>query len=156
MARKKGKDRSGGVENLVNLLRKPDLSILGASITSLPISHWRPNMMFFGAPDTDLRQLTGAFPATMRPDKTTHPLFVLQVNTVGHYVCPCSSKGHSAKQRYVCCGCRLEMKNEAMKLDSFLVEACGFTLPLDQRFTGKLGFLGLVPESCLIDERNRP
>ncbi len=138
------------------MLRTPDLSILGESISSLPVAHWAENMQFFGAPDEDLLKITGSFPATLRQDKTTHPIFILKANPTGHYVCPCSSRGNSKEKRFIRSGCSLKMKKEETKIVSFLVEACSFTLPLDSRFSRKLIFGGLVPESCIADERVRP
>lgn len=137
------------------MLRTPDLSILGESISSLPVAQWTENMQFFGAPDEDLLELTGSFPATLRQDKTTHPIFILKTNPTGHYVCPCSSQGSGKDKRYIRSGCSLQMKKEETKIDSFLVEACSFTLPRDSRFSRKLIFGGLVPESCIVDERVR-
>ena len=58
-------------------------------------------MLFAGAPDTDLHQYTDQkFPATLRPDLDTHPVFVLQCFPAGHLLFPCSSKGRK-QQRYI-------------------------------------------------------
>ncbi|MBM9603900.1 hypothetical protein [Desulfopila inferna] len=89
------------------MLRTPDLSILGESISSLPVAQWAENMLFLGAPDEDLLDLTGSFPATLRQDKTTHPIFILKTNPIGHYACPCSSKGNAKEKRFIRSGCSL-------------------------------------------------
>ena len=141
--------------HVTSMLRTPDLTILGGSISSLPVVQWTENMLFSGVPDKDLLKLTGSFPATLRKDKTTHPIFILKTNPVGHYVCPCSSKGNVWEKRFIRSGCHLRMKNEKTDIDSFLVESCSFTLPLDARFSQKLIFRGLVPESCIVDKRGR-
>lgn len=138
------------------MLRKPDLSILGESISSLPPSLWEDRMLFSGAPDIDLRSITSSFPATMRKDKTTHPLFVLKSYTTGNFVCPCSTKGKVEKQRYIRQGCKMAKKDFEIDKNSFLVEACSFTLPMDKRFSGKLRFMGVVPTSCIEDKRCKP
>lgn len=113
-------------------------------------------MLFFGVPDTNLRSLTGSFPATLRKDKTTHPIFVLKSHASGNFVCPCSTKGTAEKQRYIRQGCKMTKKNHAMDRNSFLIEACSFTLPMDKRFSGKLLFMGVVPAGCIEDKRCKP
>lgn len=151
---RKSKRISKGVQHLTALLRTPDLNILGDSISALPVAQWKENMQFFGVPDKDLLELTGSFPATLQEDKITHPIFILQVNPSGHYVCPCSSRGNVREKRFIRSGCPLKMKNKLTEIDSFLVETCSFTMPLDSRFSQKLIFGGLVPESCIVDKRN--
>lgn len=110
-------------------------------------------MFFTGAADTELRRHTGSFPATLRKEKTTHPIFVLHARNTGHLICPCSSKGHWRKHRYVAEGCELAMKPHVMDRDSFLIEQYRFTIPLDHRFQKSLCFCGLVPETCIRDQR---
>ena len=139
--------------SLVAALRKPDLSILGNAIRSLPPAQWTERMFFTGAADTELREQTGSFPATLRQDKTTHPIFLLRAGTSGHAACPCSTKGHWRKFRYIREGCRLEMKEHTMDRDSFLIERYPFTLPLDHRLFKQVRFCGRVPMGCLIDRR---
>lgn len=111
-------------------------------------------MFFAGVPDEELRELTGSFPKTLRQDKTTHPIFVLKNFQTGIFACPCTSKGIPTKFRFIKFGCQLEEgKQEVMKLTSYLVETCTFTLPLDRRFSRKLIYLGVVPETCIEDRR---
>ena len=149
MSRKK-RQISPAVAALNQVLRQPDLSILGNAIKTLPPVQWQERMFFMGVPDTDLRTHTrGVFPATLRPDMDTHPVFVLRVQPAGHLLCPCSSRGNKHKSRYIRKGCRLEMGNHVMDRDSFLVENVVFTLPLDSRFSRRLSFRGKVPENCL-------
>lgn len=112
-------------------------------------------MFFYGAPDDDLFGMTGSFPATRRREKDTHPLFVLKNLSTGHLVCPCSSKGRPRDKRYIRSGCPLELKKDTTSVRSYLVEACCFTLPLDTSFSRKLIFGGLVPSSCIVDERRK-
>ncbi len=107
-------------------------------------------MFFMGVPDTDLQSHTGnGFPATLRKEKTTHPIFVLTSLPVGHRVCPCSSKGNRYLERYIRAGCRLEMSRHVMEMDSFLKKSYRFTMPLDGRFSRKLLFKGKVPSHCI-------
>ena len=148
MSGKKTKIRS--INALVEDLRRPDLSVLGSAIASLPPSQWQPHMLFTGVPDDDLRSLTGSFPATLRRDSTTHPIFVIETLTSGHRVCPCSSKGGLNRQRYIRKGCQLAIKDTVIDRNSFLVESCSFTVPLDRRFSRRLIFRGVVPENCLV------
>ncbi len=140
-------------KHIVEQLRRPDLSVLGNSIRSLSPGQWHAHMLFSGAPDTELKRLTGAFPATFRQDKTTHPLFVLAAHGSGNLVCPCSSQGQTRQQRFIRKNCRLEMTAQATDKDSFLIERYIFTLPLDAQLCGKLTFRGRVPPACLVDER---
>jgi hypothetical protein len=135
--------------DLVSFLHKPDLSVLGHSIRSLPPTQWQDRMFFTGAADTELRKQTGSFPATLRKDKTTHPLFILQARHTGHLACPCSSRGDKRKDRHIVAGCALEMKKHVMDRDSFLIERYRFTLPLDHRFHRQLRFCGRVPTTCI-------
>lgn len=140
--------------DVAKFIRKADLSILGNSIVSLPVSQWRDHMLFAGVPDQELKLFSGTFPRTFRAEKTTHPIFVLLSLQTGMFVCPCSTKGSSSKFRFIMSGCRLnEGKEETMEQISYLVETCSFTLPLDQRFSRKLIYLGVVPETCIVDER---
>ena len=110
-------------------------------------------MFFTGAADNELREQTGSFPATLRKDKTTHPIFLMWAGASGHVACPCSTKGHWRKFRCIQEGCRLEMKEHTMDRDSFLIERYPFTLPLDPRLLKQVRFCGRVPEECLIDRR---
>ncbi|WP_157469896.1 hypothetical protein [Desulfobulbus elongatus] len=110
-------------------------------------------MFFTGVADKELRQCTGSFPATLRKDKTTHPVFLLQARNTGHLMCPCSSKGDRRKHRYIASGCKLEMTPNVMDRDSFLIEQYRFTVPLDHRFQKYLRFHGQVPDTCIHDER---
>ncbi len=110
-------------------------------------------MFFTGVADKELRQHTGAFPATLRTDTTTHPIFVLRAGNTGHLVCPCSSNGRRRKHRFIAIGCRLAMTGQVMDRDSFLIEHYRFTIPLDHRFYHSLRFHGRVPAVCIRDER---
>lgn len=152
MAGKKQTGRTESITALNQMLRQPDLSILGNAVKSLPPAQWRARMFFMGVPDTDFRHHTnGEFPATLRPDMDTHPVFVLREQPTGHLLCPCTSRGNKKKLRYIKKGCRLEMKKNIMDRDSFLVENISFTFPLDGRFSRKLIFKGRVPVSCICD-----
>jgi len=139
--------------SLIAQLRKPDLSILGNAIRSLPPTQWQDRMFFTGASDHELKGLTGSFPATFRPDKNTHPVFILQAGSSGHTACPCSSSGDRKRDRYIQINCQLEMKANTMNRDSFLIERFRFTLPLDHRFYKTLHFFGRVPIACIQDLR---
>ncbi|MCD6390017.1 MAG: hypothetical protein J7L69_11455, partial [Desulfobulbaceae bacterium] len=87
---------------LLEIIRCPDLSVLGSSIKKIPFQLWKTRMLFAGAQDKKLKQITSAFPATFRKEHTTHPIFVLAASPgLAHIVCPCSSKGNPGKQRYV-------------------------------------------------------
>jgi len=102
-----------------------------------------------GAADRALQEHTCGFPATVRKDKFTHPLYVLQVLPgLGHQACPCSSKNFGVR-RFVCAGCTLLYTNRQTDRDSFLVETYRFNLPLDSEFTDPLRFMGRVPLECL-------
>ncbi|MEA2114068.1 MAG: hypothetical protein U9P36_01640 [Thermodesulfobacteriota bacterium] len=146
----KRRKKTPSVSALNQVLRQPDLSILGDSIKSLPPAQWKERMFFMGVPDTDLRMQTGGkFPATLRQHIDTHPVFVLRSRPSGHLLCPCTSRGNRRNSWYIAKGCRLEMRDYVMDRDSFLVESHVFTLPLDSRFSRKLSFKGVVPENCI-------
>ena len=140
---------SSATADLNQALRRPDLSILGLSITHLPASQWRERMLFMGVPDKDLRRHTeGRFPATLRPNMDTHPVFVLQCRATGHLLCPCTSKKNN-KLRYIQKGCELEPGKHVQKRNTYLVEDCAFTIPLDNRFSRRLFYRGRVPSTCI-------
>ncbi len=149
------KRRTQAVTTLISELRRPNLEVLGSAISSLPPSQWKARMHFAGAPDTDLRTLTGTFPATLRKEMDTHPIFVLEIQASGHIVCPCSSRGDPVRQRYIRQGCRLEIKGTVMDRNSYLVESCYFTMPLDMRFSRRLSFQGIVPANCIVTSRRK-
>ena len=131
-------------------LRQPDLDILGASIVTLPPPQWKERMFFMGVPDTDLRKRTaGKFPATLRKYMDTHPVLVLRSQPSGHLLCPCTSRGNRQNMWYIEKGCHLEMREYVMDRDTFLVAGHSFTMPLDSRFSRKLFFKGVVPETCI-------
>jgi len=141
---------------LLRHLRRPDLSILGNAIRSLPPAQWQSRMFFRGVPDRELRLYTGnSFPHTLRKNPDTHPVFVLRSASTGHLLCPCSSKGNPRKNRYIIEGCALDMTGQVMDRNSFLIEQYPFTLPLDHRFQRRPHFLGRVPESCIHDQRGK-
>jgi len=143
---------SAQVHNLaLSIARRPDLTVLGNSITGLPPVHWKSRMFFCNMADTDFRRHTGSFPATLRRDKKTHPLFVLRATGTGHLVCPCSSRPRQPS-RFISKGCVLEMGTLVMDRNSYLVEQHSFTLPLDSRFSNKLFFQGRVPRHCIKGE----
>lgn len=156
MARKKQNRQSPGKSEVIEFIRIPDLSILSGSIRSIPFALWKENMFFAGALDTELKQLTGSFPATFRPEQITHPVFVLTTSQTGHLLCPCSTKGAPAQNRYIREGCRLiNGRDHEMDKRSYLVEVHAFTMPLDKRFSSNLTFFGEVPASCIIDDRRK-
>lgn len=126
-----------------------DLDALGISLKRLPPAYWEPSMMFRGALDLKLREITGDFPMTLRREHRTHPLFVLErVPGLGHRVCPCSSRNFKAPRR-IRKGCVLIYSRRETDRDSYLVESCAFTLPEDPSFLEPLVFLGKVPAECL-------
>jgi hypothetical protein len=154
MSKRRKKNRavakSTPTAELNQILRRPDLSILGNSVKNLPPTQWQSRMFFAGVADTDLRQQTAdQFPATLRPDMDTHPVFVLQRLSAGNLLCPCTSKGRKHRQRYIAKGCCLEMTGRVMDRDSFLVEQFTFTIPFDHSFSRKLFFQGQVPAGAL-------
>ncbi|MGB5230534.1 MAG: hypothetical protein WBN83_03315 [Desulfoprunum sp.] len=156
MTRKKKNRQSPGKSEVVEFIRRPDLSILSGSIRSIPFALWKENMLFADAPDTELKQLTGSFPATFRQKHITHPVFVLVASQTGHFLCPCSTKGTPGQNRYIREGCRLiNGRDHETDKRSYLVETCSFTLPLDKRFSRNLIYLGEVPASCIIDNRRK-
>lgn len=108
-------------------------------------------MFFQGALDKGLREATGVFPATFRPDRKSHPLYVLdRVGDIGHRVCPCSSRNWAAR-RFIREGCVLEITQRITDRNSYLVESCLFNLPLDPELWERLLFMGRVPEACLAE-----
>jgi len=129
----------------------PDLSILGSGLKYLGPVYWEPRMLFRGALDVRLRQVTGEFPATLRRDRKTHPLFVMdRIADLGFRVCPCSSRNRSAR-RFIRQGCILEITEQATDRDTYLVESFAFPMPQDPAFRESLRFMGRVPETCLAE-----
>lgn len=126
-----------------------DLALLGEGIKSLSPVRWEPHMLFTGARDRYLRDLTGVFPLTLRSRKSTHPLFVLKtIQNLAHRVCPCSSKDWGSRL-VIRKGCALQYTNRVTDRDTFPVESCSFNLPMDPAFTRDLRFMGRVPDECI-------
>ncbi|MFW6180014.1 MAG: hypothetical protein ACOC43_16780 [Desulfohalobiaceae bacterium] len=131
-----------------------DLSLLeGCSILDLPVSKWEQNMLFSAAKDKWLLQQTGgAFPAALRKDKSTHPIFVLQkLGNMGCRICPCTSRPNRGG-RYIVQGCRLEITGRSTDRDSYILEQFSFNLPLNPAFKPKLPLMGKVPQTCIRDK----
>jgi hypothetical protein len=129
--------------------------VLGATV-NLPLRYWRADMLFSGAPDDRLHDLTaGLFPLRL-VKKKTHPLFCLQVlpDAVGCRVCPCTSSRprRAIPRRSIRQGCILAYTGQIMDRESYLVDEILFNVPADLAF--KLRFRGLVPEKCLSGESN--
>lgn len=130
-----------------------ELELLDPGIRQLPPRYWQPGMLFTGARDHFVRDLTGVFPAKLGDKQASHPLFVLQVlGGLGHRVCPCSSKDWG-ERRFIRGGCVLIYTSRATDRDSYLVESCPFNLPADPEFTERLSFFGKVPADCLETRR---
>ena len=131
---------------------KPDISVLeGAVFTSrLPIYLWDEDMLFYGADDFWLREMTGAFPSTLRKDKKTHPVFIL--SRTGNFalkLCPCSTKVNNG--RYIVRGCKLKMTGNTTDKDSYILSGYSFNLPVNQSIQPKLKFGGKVPPECIME-----
>ncbi len=146
-----GKNLTQADADLLQQIRRPDLSVLGNTIKKLPPMQWQERMLFAGVSDLDLKEWTRGFPATIRKGHITHPIFVLCLRASGHLVCPCSSKGRK-KLRYIKKDCNLEMKGKITDRNSFLIEYFSFTLPLDSRFRINPIFMGKVPDSCIVED----
>ncbi len=128
----------------------PDLKILeGAVFTSrLPVSLWSENMLFHGAKDLWLRQMTGCFPAGLHKNSNTHPVFLLSaISNIGFKFCPCSSKFNTGK--YIVRGCILDMTGRKTDKTSYILEKYSFNLPVNPQNRPDIRFLGKVPEQCL-------
>lgn len=130
-------------------IRPVDLESIGPGIKWLPPCYWQPRMIFFGALDTCLKELTGEFPRTIPSRKSTHPLFVLKnLQNLAQTVCPCSSRDWGVR-RFIRKGCVLHYSKKVTDQVSYLVESCSFNLPMDPAFIRGLVFMGQVPEECL-------
>lgn len=106
-------------------------------------------MVFRGAPDLVLRDITGAFPLKLASPSGTHPIFVLdRLPGLGYRVCPCSSKNFGVRRR-IRKGCVLAYTRRETDRDSYLVETCAFTMPQDPSFWERLVFMGQAPAECL-------
>lgn len=145
---------SPGHSGIWDQARQPDrfaaaFAVLGDGIRRLHPAGRRRGMLFVGAPDRELREITGTFPAVLRSDHTTHPLFVLATDaSLGHRVCPCSTKNWG-NRRWIRAGCVLDFTAVTTDRASYLVESCSFLLPVNPDFSRRLRFLGLVPETCM-------
>jgi len=130
-------------------VRPIDLERIGPGIKRLPPCYWEPRMLFSGASDARVKELTGEFPHTVASRKSTHPLFVLKtLQNLAQRVCPCSTKDWGVR-RYIRKGCVLHYSEKVTDRVSYLVESCSFNLPMEPAFTHRLVFLGQVPEECL-------
>ena len=138
-------------QELRSKLKTIDLGPIGPAIKYLPPAQWQDHMLFSGAPDKSLKEETGSFPAILKEDKTTHPIFVLKtLGNLGHEVCPCTSKEPwDCSVNYVKEGCVLEITRITTDKKSYILEHFSFTLPNDMKFRKRLWFKGRVPVECL-------
>jgi hypothetical protein len=122
--------------------------MLGAGIKTLPLGLWEPNMLFSGAPDDDLKALTGHFPAVIKSKHSTHPLFVLKRKAnFGITLCPCTSR--KSKARYIEKGCCLEVTAKVTDRRSFILEQFAFSISANFRLGSRIRFMGIVPDKCI-------
>ena len=133
-------------------------------IPKLPASHWKKNMLFFGADNKNLLDQTGGqFPAG-NPNNTTHPIFVLEVNPgYSNEICPCSSaipNRHNAPngitRRYIIKTCSMTYIPQNIEKDTFILEEYFFQVPADpsvaipiQENGSPLYCAGVVPPHCI-------
>lgn len=105
-------------------------------------------MLFAGAKDLELKEITGLFPATMKSKKSSHPIFSLKsLGNFGIQVCPCTSRRH--KGRFIKEGCTLEVTENTNDRNSYLLEQYSFSISVQSPMESRLRFLGIVPERCL-------
>ncbi|WP_045214243.1 hypothetical protein [Desulfonatronovibrio magnus] len=131
---------------------KPDnpLEVLqGSTIKKIPFESWQERMFFYGGCDRRLREFTGSFPATLRKDQSTHPVFILKKNTAQSFMtCPCTSVRHK-KMIYIKARCPLDMTGAELDRNSYIVSKYTFNLSPDPGFHRKLNLAGIVPDRCL-------
>ncbi|MFH1351731.1 MAG: hypothetical protein ABII26_12480 [Pseudomonadota bacterium] len=125
-------------------------AILG-SVIRLPVKYWKPRMLFFGAEDRELLDLTsGRFPAG-QVTKKKRPVFSIESlpQRSGFRVCPCSSQipYRKKKYRYIEKDCQLMHTGHVTDRKSYLIEEVSFNIP--PSVASRLRFYGEVPKECL-------
>lgn len=103
----------------------PFLSILGGQrAVRLSREYWEAGCLFFNFSDEEWRKLTDdTFPKTLSPDRTTHPLYVLEANELAEVVCPCSSKNfRGSGTRYIPKGATLEYTGAITDRNIYILE----------------------------------
>lgn len=131
-------------------------AILGA-VTHLPVKYWKPRMLFFGAKDRELINLTGGhFPAG-RVTRKKRPVFSLEPlpQQSGFRVCPCSSQipYRQKKYHYIEKDCQLIHTGHVTDRKSYLIEEVSFNIPPSVAY--RLRFFGEVPGECLKSGRRK-
>jgi hypothetical protein len=129
-------------------LQRPqvDLEQLGADIQKLPPYLWEERMLFHGALDRSLQDLTATFP---RQVKNSHPIFVLQATArLAILACPCTSS--PGPWPYIPRNTRLEITGRITDRTSFILEDLSFPVPRDRQFIQNLSFWGRVPKDRLM------
>ncbi len=104
---------------------------------------------FTEADDKQLKELTDdAFPAVI---KTTHPVFVLAVGSIGVIACPCTRRPREPKlYRSISRGCVKNFPSCKIPSDTtYLIESNSFTRPNDDLFWRGLMHHGRVPEDAI-------
>ena len=134
-----------------------DLSSILGAVTKLPLAYWQPHMLFFGAPDSELSDVTtGGFPHVVVHRKT-HPVFSLRAlpDQAGDLACPCTSRvRHSAGVAHIKNGCVLDYTGYVMQRATYVLDHLPFPVP--KSIARRLRFKGCVPETCLhVDTRER-
>ncbi|WP_045213937.1 hypothetical protein [Desulfonatronovibrio magnus] len=121
----------------------------GSSVRKIPFESWQERMFFYGGCDRRLRKFTGSFPATLRKNQTTHPVFILKKTTSQSFMtCPCTSVCDN-EMIYIKAHCPLDMTGAELDRNSYIVRKYTFNLSPDPGFHRKLNLAGIVPEKCL-------
>ncbi|MBQ7456978.1 MAG: hypothetical protein IJS54_05200 [Desulfovibrio sp.] len=130
--------------------KKPLASIaaLATEGARIPREYWEAGCLFYGFADLEWRRLTNdVFPATLRPDKHSHPCYVLASSSLADIVCPCSSK--RSKSPYIPEGAILGYSNAVCDRASYVLEAFSYPMAAEETFATSVWFKGFWPPEKL-------
>ena len=120
----------------------------------IPMEHWSCGDIFLGVLDSFwIKKTGGSFPATMRQDKTTHPLYVVPSSNYGLRVCPCTtSSSHHPPRWYIPGGITLRNTGTTMDRTSYVLKMLEFPL-MDGEEVSPAYYRGMLPPEELCEEK---
>ena len=117
----------------------------------IPREYWEAGCLFYGFSDLEWRRLTDEdFPATLRPDKHSHPCYVLESSPLADIVCPCSSRAQrQSGTPYIPEGAVLQYSKTVCEINSYVLTQFSYPMSPEEEFATQPFFKGLWPPEKL-------
>lgn len=116
-----------------------------------PREYWEAGCLFYGFSDLEwLRMTNNAFPATLRPDKHTHPCYVLESSPLTDVVCPCTSVSKRSRGTpYIPKGTVLLYTKAVCDRNSYILKRFSYPMLPEDEFDTYARFKGFWPPDKL-------